>query len=117
MQDVPLQVISHNSRSERRISPSWTVFTLQGKLEPITGIPASAQRLSLRAPSYAPRSLDNGDAQLSAFDLQHYSELHVCAPPSSDVLVVSFVHGPSKPFRYSRLGHYPNRSLTDTIIF
>ena len=31
--------------AERRISPSWTIGQLKAKLEPVTGIPPSAQRL------------------------------------------------------------------------
>jgi hypothetical protein len=34
--------------AERRISPSWTIRQLKAKLEPVTGIPPSAQRLRTR---------------------------------------------------------------------
>jgi hypothetical protein len=34
--------------AERRISPSWTIGQLKAKLEPVTGIPPSAQRLRTR---------------------------------------------------------------------
>jgi hypothetical protein len=34
--------------AERRISPSWTISQLKAKLEPVTGIPQSAQRLRTR---------------------------------------------------------------------
>ena len=33
---------------ERRISPSWTIAQLKAKLEPVTGIPPSCQRLYMR---------------------------------------------------------------------
>ena len=35
--------------SERRITPSWTISQLKGKLEPVTGIPASSQILRTRS--------------------------------------------------------------------
>lgn len=78
--DVPMLVVSHNSRSERRISPSWTIQELQGRLEPITGIPSSSQRLSLKGPSPDQLiSLENAapDAQLGVWNLHSYTELHV----------------------------------------
>lgn len=31
--------------AERRITPSWTIGQLKAKLEPVTGIPPSAQKL------------------------------------------------------------------------
>jgi len=34
--------------TERRISPSWAISTLKSKLEPITGIPPSAQTIKFR---------------------------------------------------------------------
>ena len=34
--------------AERRISPSWSISQLKAKLEPVTGIPPSAQRLRTR---------------------------------------------------------------------
>ncbi|KAK5382306.1 hypothetical protein LTR20_006062 [Exophiala xenobiotica] len=35
--------------AERRITPSWTISQLKSKLEPVTGIPASAQSLRTRS--------------------------------------------------------------------
>jgi tubulin-folding cofactor B len=55
--DIPVQVIVPNDAepggrpllsAERRITPAWTVSQLKSKLEPITGIPASAQSLRTR---------------------------------------------------------------------
>ncbi|KAF2965958.1 hypothetical protein GQX73_g7637 [Xylaria multiplex] len=48
MADVPLLVTSENSSSERRVTPSWSISQLKSKLEPITGIPPSCQRLKLK---------------------------------------------------------------------
>lgn len=78
--DVPLLIISENARSERRISPAWTISQLKGRLEPITGVPASSQRLTLKVASWPDQSLqtvDEENTQLGAFTLQSYAELHV----------------------------------------
>ncbi len=47
-QEIPIQITSTNSSSERRIALSWTVARLKAKLVPVTGIPPPAQRLLLR---------------------------------------------------------------------
>ncbi|KAJ0162275.1 Cell polarity protein alp11 [Colletotrichum tanaceti] len=79
MADVPLQVISENSSSERRITPSWTISQLRTKLEPITGIPPSSQRISLKTASgsLSVEASDEDNVQLSGFPLAPYAELHV----------------------------------------
>jgi hypothetical protein len=73
--DVPLLVSSTNASSERRVSPSWTLAQLKSRLEPITGIPASAQ--SLRLGSLTLEAVDEESTLLSSFPLQHHAELHV----------------------------------------
>ena len=83
--DVPLLVVSDNARSERRISPAWTIDHLKSRLEPITGVPASAQKLGLKVGSWPIQSLEvAGDTLLSQFPLQQYAEIHVrnvhCSP-------------------------------------
>lgn len=78
--DVPLLIISENARSERRISPAWTIAQLKGRLEPITGVPASSQRLTLKVASWPDQNLqtvNEENTQLGAFTLQSYAELHV----------------------------------------
>jgi hypothetical protein len=81
MADVPLQIISDNAASERRITPSWTISTLRTKLEPITGIPTTFQRLSLKASATAEavpiEAADEDGTTLSRFPLAPYAELHV----------------------------------------
>jgi len=75
--DVSLLVVSANSRSERRISPSWTVDQLRARLEPITGVPASAQKLSVKA-GESSHPLDSaGLTRLDAYKIWDYTELHV----------------------------------------
>ncbi|KAH0173140.1 hypothetical protein KCU67_g1417, partial [Aureobasidium melanogenum] len=78
--DVPLLITSDNARSERRISPAWTIAQLKSRLEPITGIPASSQRLTLKVASWPDQNLqgvNEDNIQLGAFTLQSYAELHV----------------------------------------
>ncbi|KAM3565121.1 hypothetical protein MY1884_000371 [Beauveria asiatica] len=81
MADVPMYVISENASSERRITPSWSIDTFRTKLEPITGIPPSSQRLSLKsskgAESVALEAADEENTPLSSFALAAYGEIHV----------------------------------------
>ncbi|KAI1652203.1 CAP Gly-rich domain-containing protein [Daldinia loculata] len=80
MADVPLQVISENSTSERRITPSWSITQLKRKLEPITGIPPSSQRISLKTASKKSIPIEAADEDvvlLSNFPLSAYAELHI----------------------------------------
>jgi hypothetical protein len=80
--DVPLLVSSPNSSSERRISPSWTIAHLKSRLEPITGVPASSQQLSLRVASQDAvpiAAADEEQTRLTSFPLQPYAEIIVSA--------------------------------------
>jgi hypothetical protein len=80
--DVPLLVSSPNSSSERRISPSWTIAHLKSRLEPITGVPASSQQLSLRVASQDALPItaaDEEQTRLTSFPLQPYAEIIVSA--------------------------------------
>ncbi|KAJ6789027.1 hypothetical protein PWT90_09917 [Aphanocladium album] len=81
MADVPMYVISENASSERRITPSWSIDTFKTKLEPITGIPPSAQRLSLKsakgAESIPLQAADEENTFLNSFPLAAYGEIHV----------------------------------------
>ncbi|KXL41809.1 MAG: hypothetical protein FE78DRAFT_83255 [Acidomyces sp. 'richmondensis'] len=78
--DLTLLITSENSTSERRVTPSWTVAHFKARLEPITGIPAGCQRLSLKIASETPQPIEaaNEDAvQLAAWPLQANAEIHV----------------------------------------
>ncbi|KAF1844666.1 uncharacterized protein K460DRAFT_365607 [Cucurbitaria berberidis CBS 394.84] len=88
--DVPLIIKSPNSSSERRISPSWTIAQLKTRLEPITGVPASCQQLSIRVGSQDAVPLtapDEEQTRLAAFPLQPYAEIGVVdtRPPAARV--------------------------------
>jgi hypothetical protein len=78
--DIPLLIKSADSGSERRINASWSIAHLKTRLEPITGIPASTQKLSLRLGSrdaIAIEAADEENTQLSNFPLQAYAEIFV----------------------------------------
>lgn len=78
--DIPLLVSSDNASSERRITPSWTVAHLKARLEPITGVPASCQRLLLKVASQPPQPIEAADedaTQLARWPLQAYAEIQV----------------------------------------
>ncbi|GAB7354822.1 hypothetical protein MBLNU459_g5208t1 [Dothideomycetes sp. NU459] len=78
--DIPLLIQSENVRSERRISPAWSIAQLKVKLEPITGIPASSQKVSIKIASLPAQALEAADeetTQLSSFMLQAYAEINV----------------------------------------
>lgn len=99
MADVPMHVISDNTSSERRITPSWTISQLRGKLEHITGVPPSSQKLSIKTPSgvVPVEAADEDSASLASFPLAPYAELHVRpAPLLSDALYKLHL-APSRP--------------------
>lgn len=78
--DIPIQVTSENSSSERRITPAWTIGQLKAKLEPITGIPPVSQKLTLRLggqQSVPLEASDEENTQLANFPLAPYAEIHV----------------------------------------
>lgn len=78
--DIPLLIVSENSSSERRISPSWTIAQLKNRLEPVTGVPATCQKLSLKIGSQEAQPIEapNEDSTvLAAWPLQAYAEIKV----------------------------------------
>ncbi|KIV99112.1 uncharacterized protein PV09_09208 [Verruconis gallopava] len=88
--DVPLLIRSANAQSERRVNPSWTIAHFKSRLEPITGIPSAAQKLTLRTASHdaiAIEAASEEQTQLAAFGLQPYAELSVVdtRPPGARI--------------------------------
>jgi hypothetical protein len=80
MADIPLLVISENTSSERRITPSWTISQLKSKLEPVTGVPPSAQEIFVKISTQEKvpiTAADEETTQLTNFYLPAYAELHV----------------------------------------
>ncbi|KAH6621329.1 CAP Gly-rich domain-containing protein [Chaetomium sp. MPI-SDFR-AT-0129] len=80
MADVPLYVVSDYAASERRITPSWSIWQLKTKLEHITGIPPSSQKISLKTSSGEKIPIEATDEEsvyLQQFPLAPYAELLV----------------------------------------
>ncbi|TKX19493.1 cell polarity protein alp11 [Elsinoe australis] len=77
--DVTLLVVSDNARSERRVSPAWTIEELKTRLVAITGIPASSQKLTISISSSQSQSLGHlpETALLNQVALRDYAELRV----------------------------------------
>ena len=78
--DLPLRIVSENSTSERRITPSWTITQLKSRLEPITGVPAFCQKLRLRLGPTSPQLIESHDentTQIGSWPLQPYAEIEV----------------------------------------
>ncbi|KAI9872420.1 MAG: hypothetical protein M1830_001636 [Pleopsidium flavum] len=114
--DIPLQITSENASAERRITPSWTIAHLKTKLEPVTGIPPSAQQLSLKLPDQkdiAIEAEDEESLQVVRFPLQAYAEIYVTdsRPPSSRLHIPSASTVPKYTMPTSE---YANR--TDSVL-
>jgi hypothetical protein len=122
--DVPLIISSPNSSSERRVSPSWTIAHLKSRLEPITGVPAGSQQLSLRVASQDAvpiTAVDEEQTRLTSFPLQPYAEITVSHSSIShcsalhalswSVLILSSSHHLPHPPRPGPALH----SLEDTV--
>ena len=80
--DIPLLIKSASTSSERRITPSWTITQLKQKLEPVTGIPPTSQKVVLNLPSGQKIPIeadDEGTVQLARWDLIPYAEIEVCS--------------------------------------
>ncbi|KAK1754566.1 CAP Gly-rich domain-containing protein [Echria macrotheca] len=80
MADVPLYVVSEYSSSERRITPAWSIAQLKKKMEPVTGIPPSCQKITLKTatnPSLPVEAADEEATQLANFPLVPYAELNI----------------------------------------
>jgi hypothetical protein len=105
--DIPLLIKSANAQSERRVNPSWTIAHFKARLEPITGVPSSTQRLSFRIASQdaVPIEAANEEqVQLSSFGLQPYAEVTV----STDrVFFAMFppIRSPARVFGYPTVWH------------
>lgn len=88
-----MYVTSEQTSSERRISPSWTISHLKTRLEQITGIPPSSQRLLIygTASTVAPVAIENVDednTDIGLYNLVPFGRIHV----SMIILKVIFTH-------------------------
>ncbi|KAJ5156505.1 hypothetical protein N7492_009308 [Penicillium capsulatum] len=63
--------------TERRVTPSWTVFQLKGKLETMTGVPPGSQRLRVKVPGRPEQWADGDDRIIGEWGLGKGSEIEV----------------------------------------
>lgn len=81
--DVPVLVSVAGTSSampaERRVTPSWTVQQLKAKLETMTGISPSNQKLKLIAPGREAEWLDDDNRQVGDWRLSRGCEIEVRA--------------------------------------
>lgn len=79
--DIPVRITSSTVSAERRITPSWTIAQLKDKLELITGIPNSSQKLTLQHATDQELVIEaeNEDQmQVGMFVQTAYTEIKVC---------------------------------------
>ncbi|KAI5287868.1 hypothetical protein KEM54_005663 [Ascosphaera aggregata] len=80
--DVPVIVTvagdgTSSMPSERRVTPSWTINVLKGKLETMTGIPPSSQRVKLLLPGRGGFWCDDEMRTIGEFGVVRGAELEV----------------------------------------
>ncbi|PYH41163.1 TBCB family protein [Aspergillus saccharolyticus JOP 1030-1] len=63
--------------TERRVTPTWTVMQLKTKLETMTGVPPSCQRLRLKSPGHQEQWVEGDDSIIGDWGLMRGSELEV----------------------------------------
>ncbi|CAO3686274.1 unnamed protein product [Umbelopsis vinacea] len=66
-----------NVNSERRLDKGLTILDLKYKLEPITGIPAATQSISLYNGEIFIGKIDNESSMLGAYPVEDYMRIHV----------------------------------------
>lgn len=65
--------------TERRITPTWTVLQVKGKLETMTGIPPGSQRLRVKVPGHPDQWADRDDCLIGDYGLVKGTEIEVGA--------------------------------------
>ncbi|EAU29659.1 conserved hypothetical protein [Aspergillus terreus NIH2624] len=63
--------------TERRITPTWTVQQVKSKLETMTGVPPSSQRLRLKSPGRPDQWVDGDDSLIGDWGLMKGCEIEV----------------------------------------
>ncbi|KAJ2379861.1 hypothetical protein GGI23_007904 [Coemansia sp. RSA 2559] len=92
MSVVTLFVESQNSSSERRFLKSITIDDLKTRLEPVVGIPASDQQISILQGTTHVRDIprDAGDKMLGYFSVEDYMALRVTNANPSSAAAINF---------------------------
>lgn len=78
--------------TERRITPTWTVMQLKGKLETMTGVPPGCQRLLVKVPGRSDQWADEEDRAIGDWGLAKGSEIVVGLAFFDDCLDESLEH-------------------------
>jgi tubulin-specific chaperone B len=65
--------------TERRITPSWSIDQLKGKLETMTGIPPGSQRLLFKSPGRPDQWIEGEDRLIGEWGLVRGCEIEVCS--------------------------------------
>lgn len=76
--------------TERRITPTWTISQLKGKLETMCGIPPVCQRLHLKCPGREGQWVDGDDELIGDWGLAKGCEIEVSMPMLMDWLILRF---------------------------
>ncbi|KAJ5353664.1 hypothetical protein N7541_006228 [Penicillium brevicompactum] len=63
--------------TERRITPTWTIMQVKGKLETMTGIPPGCQRLRVKVPGRPDQWADGDDRLIGDYGLVKGTEIEV----------------------------------------
>lgn len=63
--------------TERRVTPSWTVEQLKGKLETMTGVPPGSQRLRVKVPGRPDQWVEGEHRIIGEWGLVKGSEIEV----------------------------------------
>ncbi|KAL4898424.1 Cap-Gly domain-containing protein [Aspergillus ambiguus] len=63
--------------TERRITPTWSVMQVKSKLETMTGVPPSSQRLLLKVPGRPHQWVDGDDTLIGDWGLMKGCEIEV----------------------------------------
>ncbi|KAF9885451.1 hypothetical protein FE257_012887 [Aspergillus nanangensis] len=63
--------------TERRVTPTWTILQLKSKLETMTGVPPSSQRLRMKTPGHPDQWLDGDSSVIGDWGLMKGCEIEV----------------------------------------
>lgn len=80
--------------TERRVTPTWTVMQLKGKLETMTGVPPGSQRLRVKVPGRPDQWADSDDQLIGDYGLAKGSEIEVCFLPQRPGSMLNASSGP-----------------------
>ena len=99
---VTVFVVSPDTRSERRYDPHLTVVQLKTKLESVTGIPVSAQQITLHnnEDDSAIATLDDDSKPLGFYSLRDWQALKVSKQIEVIVHPLLYTAGPTSPLNH-----------------